>query len=288
MATSHADRTRWDDELNPDANRRMNRVTAAAGVPIAVGAAAFLLHAFDVLTRAQAWIIAGAAFVVMIVALGITLRARALDDFVPSRARSLRDRISPGAQNIRTWLVPAPRSGVQLVSAPNADSAAVADARKRLDAALLGVSRPVKPRWFRLVERTGYGWYLVTAVPAFAITMAVRSNWAAAWATALMSIPLVGFPLASLLTTIAKRQALRAACRSAQPVADDVAPVIRPVQASNARAFDAAIDRDDPDEDRVAALVFRAAGTDAEADKAAADLAALARRPSHTSSTRPD
>lgn len=233
-----------------------------------------------------AWTISGVGAVVLIACIPIMISRRAKAGaaaFTPSTITDPYDRASADyGEHQRPWLRQGTHSRAWLIAAPDADPEAFTSALRRLDKGLQGVMAPLKPTWYQRVERTGYLILFVPGVIALAISLLAGANWAVTITATIFAMWMVGYPLAAGLTSLARSQGARREEAKALPVLSETDPLVRPLQPANQNAVMKALDRGG-DETEIQALAFQAAGTDTEADQAAARLVdlSLGRNPAH-------
>lgn len=164
-----------------------------------------------------------------------------------------------------SWLVTGSRSGRPIVLAPGGAEASAAAAR--VDAALDGFAGPV-PGWFRAVERTRAGWFVLWMALGVVLTL-LTSPATLAWQIASgLTIGLVVAPVSLvLLRLLARAQARARGASSTDQALRDVAGLARPTTPDAARQAAAVLASDPRSEPRVHDLVWRAAKPDAGARK---------------------
>lgn len=272
--------TRWSTLEYLEA-RTFSRLGVAARA-LAVGVPVALLMAVGVLPSGVGWTLVATCSLAVALALPwyLTLprhfrahRSPGGFGFRPSAGVRPIDRITTAShRHERPWLTRGERSEVVLILAPGVWTQYADAAKHALDEASYDVTSPVKPRWYQHAERVGLVTFLVPAAVGVAVVHTVTGNLPGSLASGLLSGWIFGPLLAGAMETVARQQAAASAAASAERILAEHTGLLRPLQPANLHVVGHLLDRGDMEETRLHHLAFQAAGTDGEADRAAAEL----------------
>lgn len=174
------------------------------------------------------------------------------------------------------WLVKGKHSGKAIITAPDAP-AGVAASVERLDLALNGFTRP-QPRWYLVIEKTGYWWYLICMIVGVAVLLFVPNTPIEYQIAAGMGLGLlVALPGGWLLRSVAQAVDRRKSGTTPEKVERKLKGVARRINTDAQSTVDTILDRAPQREADVHDALWRsAAGSDAAFSEIEALIAQVA------------
>lgn len=140
------------------------------------------------------------------------------------------------------WLVTGKYSDETIITAPDAP-ADVGASVERLDLALHGFTRP-QPVWYRVIESTGYWWYLVCMIIAVAVVVLVGTapleyRIAAGLGAGILLAPVSGWLIGSAARAVDRRKS----GTTPEKVERRLKPVARKIRTDAQDTVDIVLDR---------------------------------------------